>query len=56
MSKGKNGGQNASNRNNQKANVHNPGSAAHKATTDNRSSQKNSNNPAYNSSRQGNKK
>lgn len=56
MSKGKGGGNSSSSRNNQKANIHNPNSPAHKAASGNRSNQMNPNNPAYNSSRQSNKK
>jgi len=55
MGKGKGGGGGSSNRNNQKANVQNPNSLAHKAASGNRSNQMNPNNPAYHSSRQGNK-
>ena len=56
MGKGRGGGKNSANRNNQRANVHNPTSPAHKAASNNRSNQINSNNSAYHSSRQGNKK
>ncbi len=55
MSKGK-GGSSSANRNNQRANIHNPNSPAHKAARDNRSTQLNSNSSAYRSSRQGKNK
>ena len=39
---------------NQRADVHNPNNAAHKAAADNRANQLNPNNPAHSGSRQGN--
>jgi len=52
MGKGR-GGNSSANRNNQRANVRNPNSPAHKATRDNRSTQLNPNSSTYRSSRQG---
>ncbi len=51
---GKTGGQSghSQNRNDQRANIHNPNNSAHKAATDNRSNQMNPNNPAHSSSQQ----
>ncbi len=52
MSKsGRHGGHSPS-RNDQRSNIHNPNSPAHKAATDNRSNQINPNNPAHTSSQQ----
>jgi len=53
MGKGRGGG---SSRNNQRANIHNPNSATHRAASNNRSTQMNPNSAAYRSSRQGNRK